>query len=160
MGQEEYSGEIPPIFQVRWKQPPAEQTWQLIFDQPLAPDGPYSFHVVGSLAGPDGKGRTDQEFVSTSGHVWITPVDWNLVYARWASHLKLDAGLTIRWSTRVTARDEVIPPTVAHGLERAVDIAWDLPPGAHRLELVGPPAALASLETARAYAPAKPASRP
>ena len=158
--QEEYSGEIPPIFQVSWKQPPAAQTWQLIFDQPLAPDGPYSFHVAGSLAGPDGKGRTDQEFISDSGQVWITPADWNLAYASWADHLKLDSGLTILWSTRVTARDEVVPPTVVPGLERAVDVAWDLPPGPHHLEITGTPAALASLEAVRTYAPAKPASPP
>ncbi len=69
----------------------------------------FTFKLFGSKTGPDGEGRSDREFRSTSGRVLISPDDWNVTRFMAQHRQAPPESMEVRWETVFRGRDEFRP---------------------------------------------------
>jgi len=116
----------------------------------FSPDGKhFKFSVTGSVTGPDGKGSSDETFVSKSGRVVIKPEYWNMGYSfglmqgAWAKKKNLPpfvppAQIEAKWKVVPFFSDTYSTPTIADStVETPVILAQGLSNGPHELQLIG-----------------------
>ena len=150
-----WKGELsfrPALLKVGTAVPLGVETWTLTVTS-VDPENRkrFSFSVSGSSTGPDGSGSSTKRFVSRSGRVVIETNSWNFVVIPPASQ----EGATITWRSQIRSLDTYVAvPQLDPGMERAVNLFFDLPDGNHVLELTAadpdhPP----SIEALRVYHP-------
>ncbi|MGV3613735.1 MAG: SGNH/GDSL hydrolase family protein [Fimbriimonas sp.] len=112
------------------------------------------FRLEGSKTGPDGEGRTDEDFVSTSGRVTIGKDDWAVKYARDVSRQTTPVGFECRWKVIPMFRDVYVRPVVQdRAVERGVTLVQGLPPGPHWLQVVSEDKRWMPIKFVRTYRP-------
>lgn len=117
---------LPALLKVEAASLPTEEEWTLTVEE-LLDERTFSFRVRGSVTGDDGRGRTDEDFVSTSGRVVIRRTDWY-----WEAYLGgLSPGFQVRWTTRFWGSDHA----EAKGFWQWVEVANGLEDGLHTLTL-------------------------
>lgn len=123
-------GKWPPVAPIQSEKPLVLEDWTMEVTQ--KGDKLYDFAVTGSKTGPDGSGRSDQRFVSSSGRVVIAPDAWNVDFA-----LGVLAGLK-PVPERFTVTWRVVPYFADEVTGGPVSVAIGLPNAQHTLELSGP----------------------
>lgn len=117
---------LPALLKVEAVSLPLAEDWTLTMEE-LLDERVFTFRVQGSVTGDDGRGRTDKDFVSSSGRVVIHHADWY-----WEAYLGgLSPGFQVRWTTRFWGSDHA----EAKGLWRWVEVANGLEDGPHTLRL-------------------------
>jgi hypothetical protein len=99
----------------------------------VSPDGKtWGFDLIGSVTGPDGSGRSDQPFTSTSGRVKIDPAAWFRGF-----NPPLPDGYTIHWKVLPMFVDTFQVPKIDDpAKENATVVVQGIANGKHTLELV------------------------
>ena len=77
---------------------PVEEDWTLTCLPDSTPDGKLiHFALHGSQTGPDGKGWSTAQFVSSSRRVLIKPEDWHVAWTLGYLKATLPKGFTVTW---------------------------------------------------------------
>jgi hypothetical protein len=98
----------------------------------------YAFELTGSVTGFDGRGRSDQRFVSQSGRVIIEPEDWNVEYAfELAGTSPIPAQFSASFRSEARALDAFASGADERGRARTLTLAQGLAATEHTLELSG-----------------------
>jgi hypothetical protein len=142
---------MPAIKQITFEKAPVSEVWTLTCLSDSSPDGKkVHFKVVGSTTGEDGRGYSDQRFVSKSGRVVIDSADWHLAWCLMYKKLQLPHGFQVKWKTYplFTASYE---PQPAGSETVLVQNCTNAP---HKLTLKGSAAQL-GIVAFRVYAPAR-----
>ncbi len=136
------------------EKPLVVEDWTMEVRKLGADDKLFSFTVSGSITGPDGEGRSDQQFVSKSGRVVIAPEDWNVAYSLSLAGIKpVPEAFVAQWSVVPRFVDEFTPPSPKEpGIEATVTVADGLPNTKHTLEITG--ANASGIAQIRVYRPA------
>lgn len=150
-------GKWPALFEIGARARLVPERWSMLVSTVSRDPERYAFRLIGSQTGPDGEGRSDQDFVSNSGRVVIEPSDWGVAYAMGLAGVgSVPDHFTIAWDVVPRFVDQFEPPIPGRrGVGPVVTLAQGLPNGPHVIELRGPSAALRGL---RVYRPALPAS--
>jgi hypothetical protein len=119
---------VPALLKVESEAVPAVEDWTLTVDKILGPQV-FTFHVSGSVTGPDGSGRSDLDFTSASGRVRVLSADWYWQAPRFTGQLW--PGFEVRWTTQFFGSDVV----TSGGAWRWVEVANGLADGPHTLRL-------------------------
>ena len=120
----------------------------------------FEFEVVGSKTGPDGKGSSDKNFVSTSGRVVLEAdvripllqpdTDWCMPGKDGA----IPVGYEIKWSCVPLFVETYEPPPIAdRAREYPTTLVQGLANGKHTLELAAEDGATAPIQALRVYRP-------
>jgi hypothetical protein len=132
-------GKWPPIAPVRSGKPLVFEDWTMQVQADPANDKAYTFSLAGSKTGPDGEGRSDQQFVSNSGRIVIEAGDWNVPFALGVlgGQKPLPPIFTVKWRVVAYRSDEVITPIPR---DPAMESRWTLAQGLantkHTLEIL------------------------
>jgi hypothetical protein len=135
-------GKWPPIAPIGFEKPLVPEAWTLEAKRDEKNENAFTFNLTGSVTGPDGEGRSDQNFVSNSGRVVIEPDAWNVRYALALAQVKpAPAELKVTWNVEPRYVDQW--PVDAKETDnrgaasRLVWIAHGLPAGRHVLGVTG-----------------------
>lgn len=102
--------EWPEIMQIGFNRIPPPQIWTLTIDSVEADSKHITFHLEGSVTGPDGGGGNGEDFVSDSGFVTIKADDWAIVRKGGAFKAgNIRPGMKIRWRTVRLGEDILFP---------------------------------------------------
>jgi hypothetical protein len=146
-------GPWPVVADLSSEKPLLVEEWTMNVARDPAKEDLFTFTLGGSRTGPDGSGRSDARFVSTSGRVVIDPENWDVSYALGLARVKpVPTTFTVRWSVAPRHLDQWEPAEPPPGLENTVTLAHGLADGPHTLELTGDLSALAAV---RVYSPRK-----
>jgi len=130
-------GKWPVVAGFRPSGKPVPEDWTLELTKDAASPKHFTFTLKGSVAGPDGAGRTDATFASKSGRVKIAPEDWNIEYALTLAGVKpVPDRLTVTWSAAFPGSDSVLYLSDSPGLEWSTLVAGGLANGPHELTLM------------------------
>jgi len=127
-----------PVLAPLGSQKPLEiEEWALSVKRADAEGKVFSFRLAGAKTGPDGEGRSDARFVSTSGRVVIETDAWNVPYALALAGIKpVPEEFTVRWKVEPRFVDEFTSPGMNDNrTETLVPIASGLSHGKHTLEI-------------------------
>ncbi len=142
----EPGGKWPPVAPIESNALPLLEDWTLEVRNDPDQEKPYTFQLTGSKTGPDGTGRSDEDFVSNSGRVVIPSKSWMAEYALKLSRVEpVPESFTLRWSIVPRFRDTWQPAPPRPGVENAVTIAHGLGDTTHTLELKGGKEALKAI---------------
>jgi len=132
-------GKWPAVLDIGSRTPLRPERWTLLMTTLSREPERYSFELHGSLTGQDGRGRSDQPFVSRSGRIVLEPDDWTVAYAlALVGTRPVPDHFSISWDVVPRGVDRFEPPIEARaGVEPAVTLAQGLPSGRHVLELRG-----------------------
>lgn len=144
-------GKWPPIANLSSETLPVAEEWTLTAT--LDESGEfYTFTLYGSKTGPDGEGRSDERFVSSSGRVVIDPEDWNVDYAMALAGVKpKPKSFVATWKTEPRFDEFDTPGTADPAVETTVTLAQGLSNGPHVLEILGAPST--PIRALRVYRP-------
>lgn len=145
-------GPWPPALKVGFEQPLVEESWKLIAKQDPEKPSSYTFEVIGSVTGADGRGRTDQRFVSDSGRVVIEADDWDVEFAIVALRRleTLPSEFQLDWTVVTQATNTAITPDSEPGVEPVVTFAQRLEDRPHTLRIKGD---VSTIRALRVYKP-------
>jgi hypothetical protein len=119
---------------------PLLEDWTLTVNRVSADkDSLFQFALTGSKTGPDGTGRSDARFVSTSRRVVIETDAWNVPYALSLGGIHpVPERFEVKWHVEPHFVDEFMSPGVsAPAVETSVTLAQGLSNAAHTLEITG-----------------------
>lgn len=145
----------PVVAPIESQHPLLEEEWTLQATQ-ADPEGKrFKFSLRGTRTGPDGEGRSDQRFVSTSGRVVIETNAWNVAYAMSLASIKsVPTEFPVSWKVEPHFVDEFVSPGVKDpAVETAVTVAQGLPNTRHTLEIRSP--AEPPIRAIRIYTPSR-----
>jgi len=127
----------PALLHVQWNTVPLIENWTLTVQEVREPNSDFSFEVVGSKTGFDGKGNSTETFVSESGRVVIPPRMWmNMERDYKFKKVPLEPGFEVKWSIRPMFVESYNPPAeIDPTRENNVVLVQGLQPGEHTLEL-------------------------
>ncbi len=135
------------LVRVNHDRPLVAEEWTLTVDTYTTQPPGWTFHVVGSVTGPDGSGTSGATFVSPSGRVRIEP-DF------WFSQKPVEPGYAIHWSVQPQFVDVYQPPPAGDPtLERTTTLVQGLSNGPHTLELTAGAAGPPPIAAIRVYEP-------
>jgi hypothetical protein len=104
------------VLRVDNDRPLLDEEWTLSLSD-VAPDGTsFSFSVRGDRTGEDGVGRSDQDFVSTSGRVRIAARDWFLRRVAAQARRAFPTTFSIRWRPTLMGSDLIAPSSAPHSV--------------------------------------------
>ncbi len=125
----------PCLLKVESEKPLQLEEWTATIKEATADLKSFKFEVSGSRTGPDGKGTSEQRFVSKSGRVVIDPADWNFAYALNVFKKPLPENFKIQWKVVPRFLDSIAPETVDPRTETVRTVALGLANKRHTLEL-------------------------
>lgn len=149
----------PAIRRIDHEAPLVPELWQLRVTE-VAPDARwFGFEVTGGLTGFDGRGRSDQLFLSQSKRVVIAPEDFMMLQAARYRQSTLPPGFIVQW--QVTPRFvDVYDQPESSRLEVGgppVPIVWGLPLREHLLEIIPNGDGPVVIDHIRVHQPMRPA---
>lgn len=130
----------PVIAPVRSESLPLLEEWTLTVDRVSADkDNLFQFTLTGSKTGPDGTGRSDARFVSTSGRIVIDTDAWNVPYALSLGGIQpVPEQFEVKWHVEPHFVDEFVSPGVSTpAVETTVTLAQGLSNAEHTLVITG-----------------------
>jgi len=127
----------PALLHVQWNTLPLMEDWTLTVQEVRQPNSDFTFKVVGSKTGFDGKGTSTKNFVSDSGRVVIPPRMWmNMERDYNFKKIPLEPGFQVTWSVRPMFVEKYAPPAaVDPAKEEDVVLFQGIDAGEHTLEL-------------------------
>jgi len=144
----------PLILRITAKNPLKIEDWTVSFHNVSEDGKSFSFDVAGSKTGPDGEGRSDKPFESSSGRVAIEPEDWNLAYCKAVFKSAIPTDLKATWTVVPHFIDLPVFPAITDPTEETVvTVAQGLSNGPHRLVLEAASDARPQLKAIRIYRP-------
>ena len=131
-----------------------EESWTAVL-YGVGTNSPYfTFKLSGSKTGPDGEGRSDREFRSSSGRVLISPDDWNVIRFMAQHRRPVPDSMEVRWNTVFRGRDDFKPAAAsAPGEFVTTVLATGLPNQPHVVELTTRSGRPAPIRAIRLYRP-------
>lgn len=148
-------GKWPVITNLRCEGTPQVEEWTLDVKRDPANEKAYTFALRGSKTGPDGEGRSDQDFVSNSRRVAFAAKSWDIDFAMktLAGVKTIPDAFTVKWKTVPYFVDAFVSPGIKDKtVETVVTLAQGLKNGKHTLELGGSPET--PIAAIRVYKPA------
>ncbi|MBW4581858.1 MAG: hypothetical protein KME42_20010 [Tildeniella nuda ZEHNDER 1965/U140] len=129
--------EWPSILHVTAKQPLVAEDRLLVVTAVDTETQKVKFDAFGSKTGFDGRGDSDQTFVSDSGRVVIEPQDWWLKHAYQLSNQMVPVGFQIKWRVEPLFSDTyAVPDAIDPSHESVTLAAQNLSNAKHTLELL------------------------
>lgn len=129
--------EWPSILNVTAKQPLIAEERLLVVTEVDTETQKVKFDAFGSKTGFDGRGDSDQTFVSDSGRVVIEPQNWWLKSAYQLSNQSVPVGFQIKWRVDPLFSDTYAVPNVTDpSYEYVTLVAQNLSNARHTLELL------------------------
>jgi lysophospholipase L1-like esterase len=130
----------PPLYDIHAAALPLVEDWALRVDRATGEPPHYTFELIGSKSGRDGRGETRRRFVSNSQRVVIEPDDWNIDYAFELAGIRpVPPRFTIAWSVEPRFADTLEVATNGRPASAIVTLAQGLPNAEHLLELRAAP---------------------
>jgi hypothetical protein len=130
---------------IQRKAPWINETFTLIYDSIDYRSRFFSFHIIGSESGYEGKGCNREDFVSVSGRVFIQANevndslsgDWHVFRSHDVTGFSLEKGYETRWETYLMGSDHFVPlPKDDNAIENETTLFKGIPNGRHQLSLV------------------------
>jgi hypothetical protein len=133
-------GKWPPIAPITAEKPLLVEDWTMEVQRDSTNEKLFTFSIAGSKTGPDGEGRSDARFVSSSGRIVIAPEAWNVEFA-----LSVLGGLkpvpekfTVHCKVEPQFVDEFVSPGNGDPtIETTATLAQGLANTKHALEIIG-----------------------
>ena len=144
----------PAVIRISWEKPLILEDWTCRILESDEMGSRFTFEVVGSKTGPDGRGSSDERFVSNSGRVVIDPNDWHM--ERTCKHAKkpVPDGFEIRWKVVPLFVDRYEAPSVDDPTrEHATTLIQGIANARHELELVAESGNPPAIQAVRVYRP-------
>ncbi len=144
----------PAVIRVSWAKPLLLEDWTCRILESDAMGSRFTFEVMGSKTGPDGRGRSGERFVSNSGRVVIDPNDWHLKRTCEYAKKPVPEDFEIKWKVVPTFTDRYDPPRIDDATrEYATTLVQGISNARHTLELIVEPDVTAAIHAIRVYRP-------
>jgi hypothetical protein len=144
----------PAVIQVSWEKPPVVEDWTCRILESDEMGSEFTFEVIGSRTGRDGRGTSGERFVSDSGRVVIDPKDWHMERTCRHARKPVPDGLEIRWEVVPMFVDRYEPPDVEDpAREYTTTLVQGIANEPHELELRAVQGAPIPIRAIRVYRP-------
>lgn len=129
------------------------ETWTFRITEVGETSDRFSYELVGSVTGPDGRGTSEEPFVSKSGRIRLLPGDLVPFY-RPGPRKDGMVGFEVTWDVKALCQDVWRPePAADPALENVCVLAQGLPNTLHTLELVLNGDGAIAVKAVRVYSP-------
>lgn len=144
----------PAVIRVSWAKPLLLEDWTCRILESDAMGSRFTFEVIGLKTGPDGRGRSNEPFVSNSGRVVIDPNDWHLKRTCEYAKKPVPENFEIKWKVVPLFADRYDPPRIDDPTrEYAATLIQGISNTRHTLELIVEPGVTAPIRAVRVYRP-------
>lgn len=130
---------------IQRKAPWTHENFNLIYDSVDYKSRFFTFHIIGSESGYEGKGNNREDFISRSGRVFIQAHevndslsgDWHVFRSHDVTGFTVEKGYETRWETYLMGSDYFVPqPKEDRGIENSTTLFKGIPNRRHQLRLV------------------------